>query len=376
MTRKRRILFTTVAFEEGGGERLYVNLLNGLTRDRFDTSLLAWKVHDSHFVDELPADVPLLDLGRVGRWRTELPRLVLATARAIRRIDPDVVVAITTELTPALYAAIRLSGRRPRVILDEQGSPSAWLPLVRDRPWRERGVRLAYSRLPRDGVVICVSESVREDLITAFGCNPARLVTIPNPVDVGRVRRLGAERVELPWPDRRPIIVSVGRFFRQKGFDVLARAFVEVARETDARLLLVAEGPERANVEQILADAGLADRAALVGYQANPFPFVAAADVFALPSLTEGFGFVLVEAMALGVAPVSSSAAGPRDILDGGRYGTLVPPGDHEALARELLALLRDGDRRERMGQAARERAETYAAERVVAAYEEVLDAH
>ena len=373
--RRQRILFTTVAFEEGGGERLYVNLLRALSRERFEPSLLAWRVHESQFLEELPKDVPVLDLRRRGRWRSELPRLVLATARTIRRLDPDVVVAITTELAPALYAAIRLSGRRPRVLLLEQGSPSAWLPLVADQPWRSWGVRAAYSLLPRGGGVVCVSESVHDDLVASYGCHPERLVTIPNPVDLERVRALAREPVELPWPDRRPVIVSVGRFFRQKGFHVLAQAFVEVAAATDARLVLVADGPERMRIEQIVADADLGGRVALVGYQSNPFPYVAAADLFALPSLTEGFGYVLAEAMALGVAPVASSAAGPADILEDGRYGSLVPPGDAGALAGELVALLRDDDRRSQLAEAARARAEKYALGSVVAAYEQVLDA-
>lgn len=374
MSRRRRVLFATVAFEEGGGERLYVNLLRALSRERFEPSLLAWRVHESHFLEEIPSDVPLLDLGRPGRWRRELPRLVVETAHAIRRLNPDVLLAITTELTPALYAAIRLSGRRPKVILSEQGSPSAWLPLVAGQPWRTRGVRAAYSLLPRSGRVVCVSEPVRDDLVTAFGCNPSKLVTIPNPVDIERVRELAHEQVDLPWPERLPTIAGVGRFFVQKGFDVLAQAFVHVAAETDARLLLVADGPERPTVERIVVDAGLVDRVAFAGYQANPFPYVASADVFALPSLSEGFGYVLVEAMALGVAPVASSAAGPIDILAGGRFGSLVPPGDADALARELIALLCDEERRIRVAEAASRRAEEYALERVVAAYETLFD--
>ena len=375
MTRPLRLLLFTVAFEEGGGERLYVNLLRGLDRSLFEPSLVCWKVHESHFLEELPDDVPLVDLGRGGRFRRELPRLLAGTVRAFRRFRPDVVMSISTELNLVLYAARRLAGSRARIVLNEQGSPSAWLSLIREaQPLRALAVRQGYARLPHSARVVCVAESVRQDLIESFGCDPARLVTIPNPVDLERVRALAGEPAPLPFPaDGRPLVVSTGRFFPQKGYDVLARAFVRVAAENDARLLVVGDGPERPTVERILADAGVADRAALVGYRANPFPYVAAGTVFALPSLSEGFGYVLAEAMALGIPVVSSDAAGPADILAGGRHGTLVPAGGDAALAESLLTLLRNEGRRRELAESGRARAEEFGLGPVLARYQEVL---
>lgn len=375
MTRPLRLMLFTVAFEEGGGERLYVNLLRGLDRTRFEPSLVCWQVHPSHFLEELPRDVPLVDLGRNGRFRRELPRLLVGTVRAFRRFRPDIVMSISTEMNLVLYAARRLAGSRARIVLNEQGSPSAWLSLIRkEEPLRALAVRQGYARIPRSARVVCVADSVRQDLIESFGCDPAKLVTIPNPVDLERVRTLAAEPAALPFPDDgRPLVVSTGRFFPQKGYDVLARAFVRVAAESQARLLLVGDGPERPTLESILTDAGIADRAAFVGYRANPFPYVAAGTVFALPSLSEGFGYVLAEAMALGIPVVSSDAAGPADILDGGRHGTLVPAGDDEALATGLLALLRDEPRRRELAERGRARAEEFGVEPVLARYQEVL---
>ena len=375
MTPPLRLLLFTVAFEEGGGERLYVNLLRGLDRSRFEPSVISWKVHESHFVDELPSDVLLVDLGRSGRFRRELPRLLAGTVRAFRRFRPDVVMCISTEMNLVLYAARGLARSQARIVLNEQGSPSAWLSLVQsEQPLRALAVRQGYARLPRDARVVCVAESVQQDLIESFGCDPNRLVTIPNPLDLARIRALSEEFAVLPFPeDGKPLVVSVGRFFPQKGYDVLARAFVRVAAESDARLLVVGDGPDRARVERILANAGLADRAALVGYRANPFPYVAAGTVFALPSLSEGFGYVLAEAMALGIPVVSSDAAGPADILAGGRHGTLVPAGDEAALAEGLLALLHDRRRRDELAESGRARAEEFGLQPVLARYGEVL---
>lgn len=378
MSRPRRILFFTVAFEEGGGERLYVNLLRALDRERFEPSLLCWKVHDSHFVRELPADVPVVDLARGDtRFRRELPRLLRQTASAIRRLRPDTIMSISTEMNLVLYAARKLAGSSARIVLNEQGSPSAWLDLIRaDQPLRARAVEQGYARLPRGGLVVCVAETVRRDLIERFGCDPARLVTIPNPVDLERVRQLAAEPTEPALEGGAATIVSVGRFFPQKGYDVLARGFARIAAESDARLVLVGDGPERDHVEAILREAGVADRAALVGYRENPFPYVASGSVFVLPSRSEGFGYVVAEALALGVPIVSTACAGPADILDGGRYGELVPVDDDEALAAATLALLRDPERRRTLAEAGPLRAEEFGLDSVVAAYERVLGAN
>jgi glycosyltransferase involved in cell wall biosynthesis len=371
---RTRVLFFTVAFEEGGGERLFVNLLRHLDPERFDLSLLCWKVHESHFVGELPASVPVLDLDRRGRWRRELPRLVARTARILRRTDPDVVHAISTEMNAGLFAAHALARSRAGIVLNEQGSPSGWLDLLAaDHPRRARANELAYRHwyARRAGAIVCVAEPVRRDLVERFGADPARLVTIPNPLDVEEVRRKASPAARPPWDE--PLIVSAGRFFHQKGYDVLARAFVRVARASDARLLLVGDGAERPAIERILAEGGVADRALLVGYRENPFRHLAAGTVFALPSRTEGFGYVLVEAMALGLPVVATACAGPVEILAGGAFGELVTPGAEDELADAILRLLGDGPRRAELAAAGARRAEEFGIERVLGAYSEVL---
>jgi glycosyltransferase involved in cell wall biosynthesis len=368
-----KVLFFTPAFEEGGGERLYVNLLRGLPRAEVDATLVCWKVHDSHFVQELPSDVPIHDLHRTGRWRNELPRLVRETRRLIDTVRPDVVMAISTEVNWALWLAQRLSQTRPPIVLNEQGSTSGWLSVLRPvSPLRARLVALGYRRvyLRTAARVVCVSEAVRRDLIEEFGAAPARLVTIPNPLDIEGVRTAAAEPFDEPWPtDGRPLVVSAGRFFHQKGYDVLLRAFARVARATDARLALVGDGPERAALEQLAAGLDIGDRCTFVGYRDNPFPALARGTVFAMPSRAEGFGYVLVEAMALGVPVVTTDAAGPAEIADGGRFGEVVPIDDEEALAVAIIGLLEHPERRRALAAAARNRVEEYSADHVVERY-------
>jgi glycosyltransferase involved in cell wall biosynthesis len=371
-------MFFTPAFEEGGGERLYVNLLKELPRRGVDATLVCWKIHASHFVDEIPSSVAVSDLRRSGRFRSELPRLIRATKKLIDEQRPDVVMAISTEINWALWLTCRLARHRPRIVLNEQGSPSGWLSLLRPtNPVRARIVALGYRLLYRHWAasVVCVSESVRRDLIDTFKIPPGGLVTIPNPLDLQDVRASAAKSVpDEPVDWNAPVIVSTGRFFIQKGYDVLIRAFAIAAEELDARLLIVGEGPERGNLERLAQDLGVAERCFLIGYRNNPFPYVARGDVFVLPSRTEGFGYVLVEAMALGVPVVTTAAAGPVDITAGGRYGVVVPVDDPGALATAIVSLLRDSERGRQLAEAATARVEEYSLDRVAETYVNVLE--
>lgn len=115
-------------------------------------------------------------------------------------------------------------------------------------------------------------------------------------------------------------------------------------------LLLLGDGADRASLEQLAHDLGVAAHVRFAGFCSNPFPFMRAARMLVLSSRYEGFGMVLLEAMALGTPVVSTDCpTGPRDLLDGGDSGLLVPPGDIDAMADAILKLLNDASLRERL---------------------------
>jgi glycosyltransferase involved in cell wall biosynthesis len=137
------------------------------------------------------------------------------------------------------------------------------------------------------------------------------------------------------------VIVGAGRLQRQKDFPTLIRAFGLVRGEHPCRLIILGDGSGRSRLEGLAAELDLDADVDMPGFQANPYPFMARADLFVLSSAWEGSPNVLTEAMALGTPVVSTDCpSGPHELLDGGRFGPLVPVGDPQALARAMIETL------------------------------------
>jgi glycosyltransferase involved in cell wall biosynthesis len=190
---------------------------------------------------------------------------------------------------------------------------------------------------------------------------------IPNPVDL-----------PAGWRERRGsnVLAAVGRLVPQKGFDLLLPAFAEIApRFPDWTLVIWGEGEKRAQLEQQRDSLGLRDRVRLPGVSDRPGAWVETADAFVLSSRYEGWGIVLLEAMAAGLPVVSFDCEwGPREMVADGIDGLLVPREDVTALARALAAVVGDPGLRARLGEAARASAQRFTPDKVVAGWDAVVD--
>jgi glycosyltransferase involved in cell wall biosynthesis len=166
-----------------------------------------------------------------------------------------------------------------------------------------------------------------------------------------------------------PILLAVGTLKAVKRHDLLVRAFARMPR-ADATLCILGEGQERAGLETLIGSLGLQDRVLLAGYQADPAPWYAHADLFVLSSDHEGFGNVLVEALEHGLPVVSTNCpTGPHEILEDGKYGRLVPVGDVDALARAMDKALSANHDREQL----KRRALDFSVEKAADAYLDLL---
>jgi glycosyltransferase involved in cell wall biosynthesis len=243
--------------------------------------------------------------------------IVAIAARALSRVDVPLVVSERNTLSSAVANAARRRGR--------------WMPHF---------IRLAY---PHADAVVAVSQGVAEDLVALCGLAPDTVHVLNNPVVTPEVVRMRAQPVEHPWLRERrpPVVLAVGRMMPQKDFGMLLEAFATVRRAHRARLVLLGDGPLRPDLERLVSRLGIAEDVSMPGICANPYPAMAAADVFALSSRWEGSPGALIEAMSCGTPVVATDCpSGPRQLLDGGRYGRLVPVGDADAMAAALTDAL------------------------------------
>jgi glycosyltransferase involved in cell wall biosynthesis len=269
----------------------------------------------------------------------QLRNALLPLAKLLRARRPDVVLSSVIDANIVAAAARALAGiPRSKLVVRETNSQRARGDIG---VLRKRLARRAYRSAD---AVVALSEGVRTELIEDFALAPGRVVTIHNPVEFDA---LVAQAKAVPPPIAKDglWIMGVGRLLRQKGFDRLMRAVAALQRD-DVRLVLVGEGPDRAALQSQADELGIGDRLIMPGFVQQPMHWLGAADLFVLSSRWEGFGHVIVEAMAAGAPVIAFDCPhGPRDIIRNGENGILVPDGDEAALTAAIADLLDDRGR-------------------------------
>ncbi len=365
---KIKVLFVIGLLDWGGTERVVVRILRRLDRARFRPVLLLIEKRGS-FLAEVPEDVPILDCGRHAAggavaWMRNFVRF-------LGRETPDVMVSFLWFPNVAAVLARYLSGVPCRLILSERSTIDGSREGFATELARRAAIRLLYGAADR---IVPNSDALGRQLVERFGIPGRKVAAMPNPVDIETIAALaGGAREPSPGVDAAPVIVGMGRLARVKGFDLLIRAMAEV--RSCARLVLIGDGPEEGALRDLAGRLGVSERVAFAGFHANPYPVLANASVFVLPSRYEGFPNALVEAMALGLPCVASRCpTGPEEIVADAVNGLLAPVEDPQGLAAAINRLLDDAPLRDRLGRAARERARAYDAATVVRRFETILE--
>ena len=289
-------------------------------------------------LEEAQAAFPVHDLGC-----TRARQVPVALARYLRRHRPDAVLAAMWPLTGIAGISARLSGYRGRLVASEHVD-------FRSTPSFKRSERAALNYFGRAFYapcdrVVAVSDGVADSLQNVTGLSRDRIEVIHNPVrsHAPGIISEGDRRALEGWLHADKRLIAIGSLKRQKGFDVLLHALADLRQRCDARLLVLGEGALRSELEALAHHLGVADNVWMPGFRPNPGIFLHHAHVFVLSSNWEGFGNVIVEALAAGVPVVSTDCpSGPFEILEGGRFGRLVPPSDPSALASAIEASLHD----------------------------------
>jgi glycosyltransferase involved in cell wall biosynthesis len=259
-----------------------------------------------------------------------------AHVRALREIRPDIVHANLSSPWSCQYC-IAAAGlvRDPRVVAVYQ-LPK---PPISKAQWRAK--RLTARAVDQH---VGVGERTSREVETLVGLPEGSVLTIHNGVP-----DQPPAVTDRPWP--RPVVGAIGRFERQKGFDLLIRALAHI---DGASLVLVGEGSERQELEELAESVGVSDRVTWQGWTDDARSYLGSFDVFALPSRSEGFPLALLEALLARSAVVAADVGSVAEAVRDGETGLLVPTEDARALAGAIRRLLESPELRQRLGEQGR----------------------
>jgi glycosyltransferase involved in cell wall biosynthesis len=320
-----KLMFYTHALVDGGGERLWACLATAFHRRGYPVVF----VQDFAATDNQSHLDPAIAVRTLGTHPIAATR---ALTQVLREERPAVALSAIGGSNTKLMAALHLAQVPTKAIISYHGV----------NEWRTGLLSFAtFAALPylsaRAARTVAVSAGLRSQLVDTWGAYAPKTVALHNPVffpadaPVPTAQDLSA---------RDDVVLAVGRFVAEKDFSTLIQAFARVKRQT-ARLVIIGKGPLQAQLEAQIAAAGLGDRVSLPGFAA-PWPHYATAKVFVSSSRSEQFGNALVEAMAYGLPVVATDCNGPREILDNGRHGCIVPVGDPVRLADAIDQALDD----------------------------------
>lgn len=392
-----------------GAERVAMNLARGLADRKHDVDLLV-EEDSAWLIDELKsnyANIRVLDL-RAGDCRAfdqlflvwaflahlaSVPQALLRSrdacirpvggvlwkdrppirtlCRYLNQARPNAVLSFLNYPNIVLLLTSRVCSAKTRFVVSVRNHMSA-AAAHNGGNWVRSVPRLMRRLFELADAVIAPSHGVADDVVQITGVPRNRVTVIYNPVFRPELPALAEAPVEHSWfaESNEPVVLGAGKLKPQKDFATLIQAFAKVRAQRPARLIILGEGKSAPQLRAMAHKLGVSKDVDFPGYVQNPFAFYRRASVFVLSSMWEGLPNALIEALACGCPVVSTDCpSGPSEILDGGRFGALVPVGDPTEMADAILATLSDPPPRTKLI----ERARQFSLDQAVRRFEAVM---
>jgi glycosyltransferase involved in cell wall biosynthesis len=380
-----RVLLLLTSLHGGGAERVAVHLLNRLDPARFDvrmgllratgpyldmvedkSRLIVAPDGEEHFNFDGPNSAQYT----TGKIASAAARAPLAFRRMIRESRPDVVMSFLKGTNLLVWLALMgLGKRRPRWIAREGNNVLA--VVQEEAPGklvRKTSLGLTSRAYRAADAVLANSTDMACGLIGDLKLDPAHMRMINNPIDIERIAALRQESV--PAAPKRPFLISAGRLEYQKAHEVLLRAYAKSGVWRSHALVILGKGSKLGELHRLAAQLGVGEYVRFIGFAANPYAWMAKADLMVLPSRWEGFPTAAAEALASGTPLLMTDCKfGARDVIEPGVSGELVPVDDVDALAAEMAALIASPERRESLRHGGLARVQNFAIDLMVEKY-------
>ena len=321
-----KIVFILPSLKGGGAERVILTLANGFKKKGSDVYLLLIN-------DEIDYSKEIIDgVSIVNLDSKRVLFSMFGIKRFLNKVRPDILFSTIAHLNVYLLSLkIFLSNNKTRFVIRESNTLSELIKVHNSIKSRllHLMIRLQY---PKADLIVAPSKGVAKDLTDNYAISKNQIMVNYNPINYQTLLQSADEPLENIEIDFRQtkIIIGIGSLSKQKDFATLIKAFYEVEKSHNCKLIIFGEGKERKHLEKLIIRLGLEKKVIMPGFNNNPFKYLKNADVFILSSIYEGLPNVLIQALLLGIPCVSTKCkSGPDEILKNGVYGQLVEPGNH-----------------------------------------------
>ena len=322
----------------GGAEKIIIQIANSLAERGISIDFLVCS-GDGVLTNKLAKNINLIELGTSRTIYSLVPLL-----KYLRTYKPETFLSFLNHTNLVSILARFLSGISTQLIISERNTPSVSLVKSNTSKTKNGFILVLIKILYRfSDQIIVNSVGIKMDLIELCPILKERIQIIYNPIDLKQVKLKVEEKNIHPWLNfsDEPVILSAGRLVQQKDFSTLIKAFKIARSKKRMKLLILGEGLEKSNLLKLIESLNLNSQIELTGYVENPYSFFSLASLFVLSSIWEGFPNVLIEALACGIPIVSTDCkSGPREVLDNGKYGKLIPTKNEFLLADAILKSL------------------------------------
>src|SRR5690625_3087537 len=309
---KKKVLFFLFSLSGGGAERTVINVMNNINEEKYEVLLVLGTDKSNDYIDLLKKDIEVRVL-----HSSKLRYCLWKLAKCIRKEKPDLLFSTINANNIILLLASILSLRKVPTIVREANNRTQSGSVS----FMNKGMpNILYNNFSKK--VIALSDGVKNDLAKNFHVKENKIDVIYNPIEVDKIKKLSRDEVrELNKNGEERVIISVGRLVEQKDFRTLLNAFSRVSQIINSRLIILGKGPQECELTELSKDLGIEEKVSFLGFKNNPYKYMSKADVFILSSQWEGFGHVIVEAMATGTPVISTNCnSGPAEIIQKDRY--------------------------------------------------------
>ncbi len=363
-----KVLFVIDLVGGGGAQKVVTNILKIINKKRFKPELALF-TNKREFTYKPQTNIKCYNLN-VTRTRYSIFPLV----RLIKKTKPSIIFSTLSRIDSTVNLALKISRINSILILRSSNFLSTYL---KENPFFTSLLsRCSYKNCD---VIVASTYEMAKDMESNLNLHPKKIKVIHNPIDLETIKKMSRESLnnklfKEKCSENNPLIIAMGRLAKQKGFQYLLKAFKIVRNEFPSKLVILGKGEKKKNLVDLVKNLGISKDVVFLGFQSNPYKFIANSDLFVLSSLWEGFPNALVEAMACGTPVVSTNcSSGPKEIITTGVNGLLVPPENSEELAKAILEVLTNKKLSEKIVEAGSKKVNEFDVKKIVPEYENLF---